>query len=376
MPTGKRIRLLTGLSMGAVIIIASVLSLPRWLSDRRPADFRIEGASLAVTNAGGRELWRFETGLPDLESEVFFRARFRQKGFLADPAGERRILPLLLIRDLDRDGKAEILFAPRTRDGRKSGRVMLLDSRGRILWDMETGTEMTSGGRGFPPEFCVQGIALCDFHQDARPEILVISASREGYPTRVLLLDFGRNVLGEYWHAGSIGDYEFVDLDRDEIPEILLAGRNEEYGRPALFVLDARRMVGSSPQTPAFRFEGREAGSERYYLLFPPTPLDLLDGAEAGIDRIIPLLGERFQVLAHPSRALFELNYDLKLLTVTLSRGFESRYGEEVRSGRITVPYDADKLRRALAEGVRWRDGETKSWVNRRAASNPPPAGK
>jgi len=372
----KVVPLLLRLTAGAAFILGAALVLPRWFADRRPADFRIDGGSLVIINAGGRELWRLETGVADLESDAFFRTRFHQKGFRDDPAGQRRVLPLLLIRDLDRDAKSEILFAPRDKEGRKSGRVILLDSRGRLVWELETGTAVAAGGRDFPPEFCVQGIALCDFHKDAKPEILVISTVREGYPTRILLLDLGRNILGEYWHAGPVGDCEFVDLDRDELPEILLAGRNEEFSRPALLVLDVRQMSGASPQSPAFRFEGKKPGSERYDLLFPPTPLDLLAGTEAVLDRVIPLLGERFQVLVHPSRALFELNYDLKLLTVTLSRSFELRYEEEVRNGRIQEPYDADRLRRALADGVLWHDGETKSWVNRRAASNPPPAEK
>ena len=367
------VRLTSWAAAAAGGVVLLLFFLPKIFSDKQPADFRIDGSKLVITNKGGRELWRYEANFADLKNEEWYRLRFQNKSVVEEPSGGRRTLSRLLIRDMNRDGRNEVLYVPFREEAQGSGRLVILDSQGHAIWDLETGQETTVGNRVFAPDFTIRGIALVDLYKDGKPEILVISHAWGEYPTRVLLLDLEKKVLGEYWNAGQIDDYVFADLNRDDVPEILLAGQNNEYDRPCLLALDVRRMIGVSPQTETFHFIGKEKGNEIYYLLFPPSPVDELFRPGITVNKMDLLAGERFRILIHPSNVQFELNYGLNFLTVTLSRSFERLYNDEFRAGRLKDPYDESRIWHNLAAGFRWYDSKTKSWSPTWAMSNPWP---
>jgi hypothetical protein len=375
-PAGKSPARLLSAVTAVLLAAAGLYVLARRIPwDKQPADFRIDGRSLVITTKGGRELWRYDSRQPGLEGEDRYRRRFQNKATLNEPSGDRRVLPWLIIRDLDRDGKNEVLFVPVGEDGRDPGRLVFLEHDGRPVWEFEADPE-SPGGKAGPADSRTLGVGVADFYKDAKPEVIFISAAAPGSPARAVVLDLGMNVLGEYWNAGPLGDYQVVDLNRDEVPELLLAGRNDDYGRPCLIALDLRRMRGASPASGDSLVAGKEPGTELFYVLFPLSAYDELFRPEARADRVNLLAGERLDIVASPSGILFELDFEFNFLTVVLSHGFERRHEDEFRAGRLRERYDEPRIWRDLAAGLGWYDRRAGAWSKTRTMSNPWPAGK
>jgi hypothetical protein len=363
-----------GAAAGIVLLVAAVWLLPKWFSDRRPADFRIDGRSLVVANKSGRELWRYAAGSENLQTAEFYRERFQFKRTKTGPDGvSARVLPLLIIRDVNRDGRNEVLFSPQFADERPSGRIILLDGRGRMVWEFETGKEIRLGPATIARDFICTGFDTIDLDEDGKLEFLVVSQDRENSLSRVLILDGAAAVRGEYWNAGRISDFALADFDRDFQPELLLAGRNDEFEKPCLVLLDPARMKGGSPQGEAFRFVDAPPGQEMIYLLFPRSPVGEIKRAEVEISRFDVLRAERIRTTLEADETVYELDFDLRPLTVELRSGFADRYAEAVHEGKARGPLDPDKVRRDLLAGLRWYDGQTKSWSAAWALSNPWP---
>jgi hypothetical protein len=134
----------------AVVACAAALLIKFGSRDRVPANFRIDGQVLVITNKAGHELWRKDVGLPDLQPEAKYRSRFQVRR-----TGEDRgnlILatrPLLKIGDFDQDGTAEVLFAPINEPGTVNGKLHLYDSRGGERWVFDVGVEVAMGRRTY-----------------------------------------------------------------------------------------------------------------------------------------------------------------------------------------------------------------------------------
>jgi hypothetical protein len=373
-PTAPRRRIFV--AGGVFIAIAAILLFIHkrpWM-DRRPADFWIDGSALVVTNKSGRDLWRYDTGKDGLYESAAYRKYFQVKRLDDGGPVTTRNLPRLIIRDLNRDGRNEVLFAPIYQDEMDSGKIVYLDRKGGLIWDFETGTEVRVGEKSFPADFRIDGFDVIDLDEDGVFEILIISHAKEQYPTRVLILDQSPRTRGEYWHAGQLSDYVLRDFDRDGRPELLLSGQNNEYEKPCLVMLDPLRMTGGSPQGSDFRFADKGRGQELLYALLPLSPVEALARPGIGITRFDIMGAERIRASVNVDAVYYEFDFSLRPLTVELSHVFERLYQEAFRGGRIRTPLDrpeTDRIRRSLLDGILWYDGKTKSWSKAWAMANP-----
>ena len=127
-----------------VLVMAALLAifLPRFFSDRQPVDFRIDHSTLIILNKLGRELWSYDTQLPNLWEEKEFRECFQKK---KEISYEQRRLPVLIIKDINHDGLNEVLFSIQTNDGLKAEILYCFDSKGNKLWEFEAGREIQLG---------------------------------------------------------------------------------------------------------------------------------------------------------------------------------------------------------------------------------------
>jgi hypothetical protein len=70
--------------------------------------------------------------------------------------------------------------------------------------------------------------------------------------------------------------------------------------------------------------------------------------------------------------------YDFKEMMgppqITLTDGFGHAYREALRNNQIQQPLDKPALYQKLSEGVLYFDGQSRTWVNRRAAASSPPS--
>ncbi|MGB7296741.1 MAG: hypothetical protein WBC70_14240 [Candidatus Aminicenantales bacterium] len=153
----------------AVISAAAVFLLRS--SPGQPADFRIQGSKLAILDKEGAVLWTFDTGLPNLETEKTYRERFQV--VTNAPQGVRRFYPYLIMRDIDSDGKTEVIFCTKSKHDQAQGELFCFDARGEKKWHHKAGREVEFGGRTYSNDFRIVG-----FRSMQEPLLFILNSTQ------------------------------------------------------------------------------------------------------------------------------------------------------------------------------------------------------
>ena len=334
-------------------LAALTLLLSRFGKYSQPAGFRIENAQLVVLDEMGKELWRFDTGIENLESEREYRDHFQfKKRLLA-----RRFLPHLIIKDINHDKRAEVLFSIQTQDEADEGRLFCFNHRGITLWEFQAGGMKRFGEEIFSADYRIHGIDVYDLEGDGNLEIVIIASHRFFFPTQLAVLDAKGHILGEYWNAGHLADIAFVDLNEDGEKEILAAGINNEYTTGCLVVFDWNQVKGSSPQGKDFLCQECMKGTAKHYILFPRTDVDQLEKPVEAIDMIYPLKTKQIAVKTQLTAIYYIFNYNLELQDVHLSHLFKQKHRLACFEGKIQSKLDAEYEKR-LAQGLLYFNGQ------------------
>ena len=362
----------------AVLIpaVAAVFLVFSFRRDVNPFDFRIHGKSLIILNKSGRELWSYDTKLAHFQDERFYRFSFSGKAYQSFKTGDIPRSPSLLIRDIDGNGWNEVLFVPQTKSDVGAGGLHCFDHRGKEKWSFKAGKEMKIGDRLYAPDYVIGHLDVQDFNRDGRPEILVISHAYKDAPTQVVLLDLEKRILGEYWNFGRVFDFACADLNADGRPEIILAGANNGYSQPFLAVLEARDLRGASPQDSRSMFSSLGEGSERYYLRFANTELDLLAGPRAWLHQVRMMSNKHLTVETAVSFIRYDFDEALNPPQIIQADRGKKAYLEALQTGKIKRPYDEKAIVAEAAQRLLYYDGSSKSWVGRPAMANPWSAAK
>jgi hypothetical protein len=340
---------------GAVVLLAVVGGASLLLGRRarpQPADFAIQGQFLVILDQKKKELWRYDTGLENLAPESYFRDHYQVTSLdTGNP------LPSLIIKDIDRDGDAEVLFSPRrSTELAGFGLLVCLDRKGTEIWRFESGREVKCGGQVFPADYRMPGFVCHDVNGDGRFETLVFAIHKPEWPCQLALLDSGGRPIGEFWNAGHLTFPLFQDLDGDGREELLVFGVNNEYRGGCLAVFDTRRISGSSPQTGPWVFEGLEPGSELYYVTLPYTDVSRAMGHFVeGMTYAFVTENDWINASYGPS-LLYEFDFGLKCVQVSWGHGYMKNHEKGVKEGTITSALDPD-YGRTLIAGIRYWNG-------------------
>lgn len=326
--------------------------------DQIPAGFKIEGSTLKIFNKKGKFLWDFPTGIEKLLGDEHYQNHFqfkRMRDIISIP-------PHIMIKDITNDGRPEIVFSVQTQDEFTEGKIFCFDYRGNQLWDYELGKELTFGDVVISRDYRIYGFDLFDLDNDGKQETIIIADHRHRFPTRLVILNYQGQKLGDYWNSGRLSDLQFVDLNKDGRSEILTSGCNNEYKKGCLIVFDTSRISGSSPQyNEEYICRELDPGTEKYYILFPRTDLDLLEAYQEAITAIDVLENQRILLISLVGRILFELNYDLELTSITFSNQFKQKHklakSEEKISSELNEEYEEN-----LRNGILYYDGQ--NWVS------------
>jgi hypothetical protein len=336
------------------VSVAGVLFLFR-PSPGQPADFRIDGSKLIILDRNGEKLWDFDTGLQTLRPESVYRILFQTKRF--DEHGTL-VLPSLLIRDINRDGKSEVVFVPKTLEERYEPGIFCFDHRGRKLWHYTPGRELRFGGHIYSGDYPIRGIEAFDTRDDGIFDIFLATGHQPHSPSGLVALDCRGKVMGEFVNWGRIHDIVCADFDSDGPKEILIAGQNDEYKRGCVALFDPGQISGSSPQGEAYTCESCGPGSEKYYLLFPRTDVDLaLKEDKVSISEIHLLKNNRIEISPRMPHVFFELDCDLRVQDIKGSDAFRLQHRELRAAGKISSVLD-DAYYEELKKGVLYWDGE------------------
>jgi hypothetical protein len=320
-----------------------------------PADFRIRGSELVIVDGRGRELWRFDTQLAELETEEVYRAHFQRKSRGPDYVST---WPYLMIRDIDGDSRPEVLFSTQTRSEDRMDTLFCFDDRGKERWRFKAGRELTFGGRPFRREYRVFGFDVDDYDGDNSLEILALSFHKPDWPCQAVLLDAAGGLEGEYWNAGYLMDGSAGDVDGDGLKELVLSGVNNEYRRGCLAIFESGQLRGSSPQTAqAFRSSDLGNGGQSTYILFPNSDVHaVLRTVGDPVNYFWIHDGGGLTAVTTETQIYYDLNRALFCRDITLSNTYRDLREGLRRQGKLAP--EADELyRKRLAKDLLYYQG-------------------
>jgi DNA-binding winged helix-turn-helix (wHTH) protein len=252
--------------MGAIAALCAALSIVAYFSLRplkvhgEPKFGRLDGSTLMILNADGKELW----------GKVF------PEGFANDWLFKKDIGARLWFGDLEGTGHTSVLFvyAPANPQSRSSTLICYSD-RGQEKWRWTPGRELPELA-GSPATFRTAALGVLKATGTRPPRIVVSSIHDLWWPSQIARIDANGKTISEYWHSGALSYMMVADLDGDGREEIVATGVSNGNGHQAtLVVLDPDRVLGASSETqPEFQIHGMGVAQERLRLLFPRSDLN------------------------------------------------------------------------------------------------------
>lgn len=349
----KTLWTISALMLGA-LLIATVMLVIRGLHSRIPADFTIAGSSLIILDESRRPLWKYDTGLETLSPENFYRDHFQERKSLS----RQKVLPNLLIRDIDSDGRREVLFAVCTTDEYAGGRLICLSATGKKRWSFSAGQQAVFGSTTYSAEYRIYGIASSDLDGDGNEEIVIIATNVSLFPSRLIVLRSDGTELGQYWHSGHLSDIRLHDVNGDGIKEIIAVGTNNEYRRGCLAVFNPMALSGCSPQTNySYVVKDGKLGSQLHYILFPRSQIDqILNPVNEAICRVDMLANNVIEAEATISGIIYQFDSRLRLKGVFASDFSEMQYLKAKGMAGYVADLSTDDLEK-MGREIRYWDG-------------------
>jgi hypothetical protein len=249
-----------------VVGFAAFISMRIMTADNRPQSGRLDGSTLIISNAEGRELWR-KTFPEKFDPDSHYDKRLTGIG-----------LTHIWFGDLEGNGHTSVLFAyPPASQQSHSSTLICYSDRGKEKWRWTPGRELPEFA-GTPATFKTTALGVLKATDKRPPRIAVASVRNPwwSWPGQIAVLDSNGKTISEYWHSGSLAYMTLADLDGDGREEIIATGNSIGYDHQAtLVVLDPDRVFGASTEVrPEFQIHSMGIAQERLRLLFPRSDLN------------------------------------------------------------------------------------------------------
>lgn len=348
------------LALACIIISSAVVAFLIKINEKSKeiADFRIEGSKLIFLNSKKRALTEFDTNFDNLLSAGHYKQYSNVRHF----EHEANYIPLMINKDLNRNGKKEFLFAVYTNENTKSNKLFCFSSTAEMIWEFKAGKIKKFGEKIYSDDYRILGIGVEDLNHDGKLEIIVLSYHTSEFPSQMILLDCDGNVLGEYWNSGQLTDYYFFDINDDGTKEIILTGQNEEYHKPCSIILDCNYIDGFSPQNNyQYRCEEYIFSREKYYLLLPIEAARNLVKDKIAPIRIDHSIEAPSEFLSFKNLITYFFDPNMHLKKIELIRRAHLDLRKYQREGSITKTSD-QIIAGLLEEGALYYNG--RKWVS------------
>ncbi len=254
-----------GLKLAAAIAtlgIVSYIAIRTLIVHDVPKFGRLDGSTLAIFNAEGKELWR--KTFPD--------------GFSTDWYYGMDLTTRIWFGDLEGKGHTSVLFVyspASSPQSPHSSTVICYSDRGKEKWRWTPGRELPELA-GSPPTYGTHALGVLKATEKRPARIVVASQHNPWWPGQIAVLDSNGKTISEYWHSGGLSSMVLADLDGDGREEIIATGVANGFDHQAtLVVLDPDRVFGASTEVrPGFQIHGVGVARERLRLLFPRSDLN------------------------------------------------------------------------------------------------------
>jgi len=196
--------------------------------------------------------------------------------------------------DLNGDGRGDVVTtAPLAGTNSQQALVRAFDSRQKLLFEREIGIPVEFRGARYTDRMEAWPMVIVQDSAGKGSEIIVTALSGRS-PTVIARLDANGNILGEYWHFGTLRGLYAFDLDGDGRKEVIASGTtdiNDVVGDPdvsqAVFVvIDPLKLKGrhESRATRGFGFSVSDA--ERMYIRLPRSDMEKALRLSSGVSTI------------------------------------------------------------------------------------------
>ena len=255
----------TAITIAALLVLAIMgyFSIRILRGQAQPQSGRLEGMTLRIFDASGKELW----------SKNF------PQGFGPDWYYDEKMWGShIWFADLDGKGHTSVLFSYSAAGDRMSPRSSILicySDRGQEKWRWVPGRDLPELN-GSSATYMTHALKILKATEKRPVRILVASQHQPWWPSQLAVLDSNGKTVSEYWHSGGLDFITLADLDGNGREEIIATGVANGYDHQAdLVVLDPDKVTGASSEVrPEFQIHGMGAAHERLRLLFPRSDLN------------------------------------------------------------------------------------------------------
>jgi hypothetical protein len=227
----------------------------------QPKFGRLDGSTLTIMNAEGKELWR--KAFPE--------------GFSADWYYGVDLATHIWFGDLEGKSHTSVLFVyspASSPQSPHSSTLICYSDHGKEKWRWTPGRDLSELA-GSPATYGTHALGVLKATEKRPPRIVVLSQHQPWWPSQIAVLDSNGKTISEYWHSGGLSSMVLADLDGDGREEIIATGVSEYDHQATLVVLDPDRVFGASTEVrPDFQIHGMGVAQERLRLLFPRSDLN------------------------------------------------------------------------------------------------------
>jgi hypothetical protein len=186
------------------------------------------------------------------------------------------------VADLNGDGSGEVVTtAPLAGTMSQQAFVRAFDSRHTLVFEREIGSPVEYRGVRYADRMDAWPLVIVQDSAGKGAEIIV-AASGGRSPIVIARLDAKGNILGEYWHFGTLHGLFALDLDGDGRKEVIASGTNDvndALGNPdvsqAVFVvIDPLKLTGRNESRATRGFGFSTSDAERAYIRFPRSDME------------------------------------------------------------------------------------------------------
>jgi hypothetical protein len=307
-------------AMGAIALLALVgyVGVRLLAPHDQPQSIRMDGSTLTVLNAEGKEIWR-----------KVFPEGFSTDWYYDPAAGSR-----FWIGDLDGDSHSSVLFLYLPGGSAHSSTLICYSDRGKEKWRWTPGRALPEL-EGSAPTFRTIVLTVMKAENKKSRRIVVSSTHDPWYPDQIAVIDSKGKTISEYWHTGHLFHMILADLDGDGREEIIATGITNGYRQATLIVLDPDRVSGASsePDHPKLQIHGMGAAQERLRLLFPRSDLNRAlesynQGWEVLVENGIIRLTVRECMTPPGCLVWYEIDRNVHLITAYAGDEFRSNHAK------------------------------------------------
>jgi hypothetical protein len=264
------------------------------------------------------------------------------------------------VADLNGDGTGEVITtAPLAGTKSPGALVRAFDARQKLLFEQEIGSPVEFRGARYGERMEAWPLVIVQDSAGKGAEI-VVAASGGRSPTVISRLDAKGNILGEYWHFGTLSGLFAFDLDGNGRKEVIASGTNDindvlgDPGRSqAVFmVIDPLRLVGRNESRATRGFGFPTSDAERTYIRFSRSDMEEALGISNGVrtiqrtaDNLLFVKVENGSVTAAITFDYFFSN-SLRLVSVKSNDVNANVHARLKREGKIRSTLDEAYLKR------------------------------